>query len=170
MCDDGPNQGWKVAIRKKKQKQQVMATLTEIAPPGETFLTCVHVESGPSPWLNGVFDDIPFLGFIMLMTRKFYFLTLTNTSVVVYTATRFRNRPTTLIAAFPIAAFPAAKAKRAAVWSRLYLQLPGQSKPKRLNIHRYWRAELDQLIAALPFDPAREAIGDSASQGVPAGR
>ena len=40
--------------------------------------------------------------------------------------------------------------KRAAVWSSMFVQFPGTSKPTRLNIHRYWRGEFDQLLAALP--------------------
>jgi hypothetical protein len=139
-----------VAIRRAKQKQQVVAKLTEVAPPGETFIACVHCETGPSPWLNGVFDEIPVLGLVIALTRKFYFVTLTNTSVVVNTANRFTNRPGGVVAAFHREATPLSRVKRNRVWSVMYLQFPGEAKPRRLNVHRYWRGEFDQLIAAVP--------------------
>jgi hypothetical protein len=139
-----------MAIRRAKQKEQVIAKLASVAPPGETFIACVHVETGPSPWLNSLFDEIPFLGLIIALTRKLYFLTLTNTSVVVNSANRFTNRPGDVVAAFPRHALPVSRVKRATVWSSMYLQFPGDAKPTRLNIHRYWRNELDQLIAVVP--------------------
>jgi hypothetical protein len=39
---------------------------------------------------------------------------------------------------------------RGAVWSKFYLQFPDQNEPTRLNVHRYWRNELDQLASAFP--------------------
>ena len=139
-----------MAIRRAKQKEQVIAKLASVAPPGETFIACVHCETGPSPWLNSLFDEIPILGLVMALSRKFYFLTLTNTTVVVNSANRFTNRPGEIVASFPRHALPVSRVKRAAVWSSMYLQFPGQPKPSRLNIHRYWRGEFDQLLGALP--------------------
>jgi hypothetical protein len=139
-----------MAIRRAKQKQQVIEKLSQVAPPGESFIACVHVETGPSPWLNAIFDEVPVLGLVVALTRRFYFLTLTNTSVVVNTASRWTNRPGEVVAAFPIHAFPVSRMKRATVWSSMYVEMAPGSKPTRLNIHRYWRGELDQLVAALP--------------------
>src|SRR5215475_2467967 len=139
-----------MAIRRATQKKQVIEKLSQVAPPGETFIACVHCETGPSPWLNASFDEVPFLGLIVALTRQFYFITLTNTSVVINAANRFTNRPGNVLYSFPRNAFPVAEVKRAAVWSTLYVQLPDRTKPIRLNIHRYWRAEFDQLIGALP--------------------
>jgi hypothetical protein len=139
-----------MAIRRAKQKAQVIEKLSQVAPPGENFIACVHVETGPSPWLNALFDEIPLVGLVVAFTRKFYFVTLTNSSVVINSANRFTNRPGDVVAAFPIAAFPVSQVKRATVWSRMYVQFPTDTKPRRLNIHRYWRDEFDQLLAALP--------------------
>lgn len=141
-----------MAIRRAKQKQQVIEKLAASAPAGETFIATVHCETGPSPWLGAVLDEIPVVGLVVALTRRQYFLTLTNTSVVVNSASRFTNRPGDVVAAFHRGAVPASKIKRAAVWSRMYLQFPGESSPTRLNIHRYWRGEFDQLIAALPAE------------------
>lgn len=139
-----------MAIRRAKQKAQVIAKLSASAPPGEQFIACVHTETGPSPWLNAVLDEVPFVGLIMALTRKFYFFTLTNTSVVVNAANRFTNRPGDVVATFPRNNFPVSGYNRAAVWSKFYVQFPSRSKPTRLNVHRYWRGELDQLAAAFP--------------------
>jgi hypothetical protein len=142
-----------MAIRRAKQKAQVIQKLSQSAPPGETFIATVHCETGPSPWLNALFDEVPFLGLIMALSRKFYFLTLTNTSIVVNSANRFTNRPGDVVYAFPINAFPVVKVNRARIWSSLFVQLQA-GKQTRLNIHRYWRNEFDQLLAALPAQPA----------------
>src|SRR5439155_847778 len=77
-----------------------------VAPAGETFIATVHCETGPSPWLNALFDEIPIVGIVVALTRKQYFLTLTNSSVVVNNANRFTNRPGDVVAAFPRHAVP----------------------------------------------------------------
>jgi len=139
-----------MAIRRAKQKQQVMEKLAQQAPAGEQFIACVHTETGPSPWLGALLDEIPVVGLVVQLSRKFYFFTLTNTSVVVNSANRFTNRPGDVVAVFPRNNFPVSNFNRAAVWSKFYIQFPGQNKPTRLNIHRYWRQELDQLAQAFP--------------------
>jgi hypothetical protein len=152
-----------VAIRRAKQKAQVIEKLSASAPAGETFIACVHGETGPSPWLNAVFDEIPFLGLIVALTRRFYFFTLTNTSVVVNSANRFTNRPGEIIAVFPRAEFPVSNYNRATMWSKFYLQLPGSGRPSRINVHRYWRNELDALAAAFPAEPVALSVSDAAA-------
>src|SRR5262245_27277853 len=101
-----------MAIRRKTQKAQVIAQLTQVAPPGEQFLACVHCESGPSPWLGIIFDELPFVGMIVTLMRRFYFITLTNTSVVINSASRFTNRPGGVVYSFPRNAFPVVKVNR----------------------------------------------------------
>jgi hypothetical protein len=61
-----------MAIRRAKQKAQVIEKLSQQAPAGETFLACVHCETGPSPWLNALFDEVPVLGLVVALTRRFY--------------------------------------------------------------------------------------------------
>jgi hypothetical protein len=139
-----------MAIRRAKQKAQVIARLEQQAPAGETFLACVHCETGPSPYLAALFDEVPLLGLVVQLLRRFYFLTLTNTSIVVNTCSRFTNRPGEIVASFPREAFPASRVKRGRWWSSMYVQFPANAKPVRLNISRYWRGEFDQLIAVLP--------------------
>lgn len=139
-----------MAIRRAKQKAQVIEKLASFVPPGEQFLATVHAETGLSPWLNAVFDEVPLLGLIVALTRQFYFFTLTDRAVIVNTANRFTNRPGEVVAVFPRYAIPVSQFNRAAVWSKFYFQFPNRPKPVRLNVHRYWRAELDQLATAFP--------------------
>ena len=159
-----------MAIRRAKMKEQVIAKLTQEAPQGEVFLTCVHTETGPSPWLNLIFDELPLVGLIVGLSRKFYFLTLTNTSVVVYSASRWTARPGSILAVYPREAFPVSKVKRAKVWSSFYVDLNPGGKPTRMNIHGFWRNELDQLIATFPATAMAEipaqATGSKAGQPV----
>lgn len=138
-----------MAIRRAKQKQQVIAKLREVAPPGEEFIAVVHCETGPSPWLNAIFDEVPLLGLIVALTRKFYFFTVTSEHVVLNSANRFTNRPGEVLGSWPRTGFPISGVKRGRVWSVAYVQFAGGSKPTRLNIHRYWRNEFDQLLNAV---------------------
>ena len=138
-----------MAIRRAKQKQQVIAKLREVAPPGETFVACVHCETGPSPWLNALFDEVPLLGLVVSLTRKFYFFTVTSEHVVLNAANRFTNRPGAILGSWPRAEFPISGVKRGRVWSVAYVPIDATGKPKRLNIHRYWRGEFDALLNAV---------------------
>jgi hypothetical protein len=140
-----------MAIRRATQKRQVIEKLSASAPPGEQFIACVHSETGPSPWLGALLDEIPLVGLAVQLSRRFYFFTLTNTSVIVNVANRFTNRPGAVAAVFSRDNFPVSNYVRGAVWSKFYLQFPDGGKPTRLNVHRYWRAELDQLAAAFPM-------------------
>jgi hypothetical protein len=136
-----------VAIRRAKQKQQVIEKLQAIAPPGETFEACVHCETGVSPWLGAALDEIPLVGLIIAVTRRYYFLTLTSQHVVLNAANRFTNRPGEVLGSWPRDAFPISRVKRGKVWSVAYVQFANSTTPTRLNIHRYWRTEFDQLVA-----------------------
>jgi hypothetical protein len=136
-----------VAIRRAKQKQQVIEKLRQVAPPGETFEACVHCETGMSPWLGAALREIPIVGLVIALSRQYYFLTLTSQHVVLNSANRFTNRPGEVRGSWPREAFPISGVKRGKVWSVAYVQFAGASKPTRLNIHRYWRNEFDQLVA-----------------------
>jgi hypothetical protein len=157
-----------MAIRRATQKRQVIEKLSSSAPAGEQFVACVHTETGPSPWLGALLDEIPLVGLAVQLSRRFYFFTLTNTSVIVNAANRFTNRPGAVVAVFPRDNFPVSNYARGAVWSKFYLQFPDGGKPTRLNVHRYWRAELDQLAAAFPMS-ARAGRGPVAGSPDPAG-
>ena len=148
-----------MAVRKSKIQEQVQQKFAEVAPPGEQVTVFFEAMTGPSPWLVALLREIPLVGLIIALTRSVYFVALTNTSVVIVGANKFTNRPTNLVAAEPFSEAKFSNLNVAAVWSKVYYQLPGQAKPSRLNVHRKWRNELDALV---------RSIGPSINAGVPA--
>lgn len=150
-------------------RKKVIENLAQVAPPGEQFIACVHAETGPSPWLNVLFEEVPFLVLIVQAMRKYYFITLTNSTIVVNRATRLANRPKEVVAAIPLAASPIAGIKKGRIWSRMYFQFPGEAKPTRMNFHRIWNADVDRFIAAMPHAvegaPATAAFAPVPPQG-----
>lgn len=136
-------------------RKQVIENLAQVAPPGEQFVACVHCETGPSPWLAHLVERIPFvgglLGIVIYSLRKYYFVTLTNSSLVVNRAGRLANKPKEIVFAVPIEASPITRIKKGwLLWSSLYFQFPGEQKPTRLNFHRIWNADVDRFISAMP--------------------
>ena len=47
--------------------------------------------------------------------------------------------------------------------AEVVVQFAGQANPTRLNVHRYWRVEFDQLFAALP-QQTQQAVVDPGDQ------
>jgi hypothetical protein len=138
-------------IRRAKDKARAVAKLSGIVSAGERFITCLQAETGPrSRFYSQFLDPIPGLGLAMVLTRKFYFLTLTDSSVTVHSATRWTNQPGDVIATFPRDAFPASNYSQATAWRTFDLQLPDAPRPVKRNVHPMWRGELDQLAAAFP--------------------
>ncbi|HEY3873334.1 MAG TPA: hypothetical protein VGM10_33565 [Actinocrinis sp.] len=127
-----------MAITRSGMRKQIIENLSQVAPPGEQFMACLHGMTGPSPW----FDNA-----IIQALRKYYFVTLTNTSVVVNRAGRLANRPKEVVAAIPLQARPVAQVKKGVLWNKLYIQFPGMPKPTRINVHRIWNADLDRFMA-----------------------
>lgn len=148
-----------MALTKSGMRKQVIENLSQVAPPGEQFVACVHGITGPSPWLDGLFGGIGAM--IMQAIRKYYFVTLTNTSIVINRAGRVANRPKEVVAAIPLASGAVTDVQLNPLWSKLYIQFPGQSKPTKINIHRIWRSDLEQISAA--------AAAFTAVPGQPAG-
>lgn len=139
-----------MAITRSGMRQQVIENLSLVAPPGEQFVACAHGMTGPSPWLDNLFGAIGAL--VMQSFRSYYFVTLTNTSVVVNRAGRVANRPKEIVAAIPLASGPIGEVQKGKVWGKLYIQFPGEAKATRINVHRLWNADLDQFVAAsAPF-------------------
>jgi hypothetical protein len=135
-------------------RKQVIENLSQVAPPGEQFVACAHCETGLNPWLAHLAEQIPFVGGVIGIAiysmRSYYFITLTNTSIVVNRAGRMANRPKEVVVAMPIGTSPIQRIKKGVVWSRMYFQFPGQEKPTRLNFHRIWNADIDKFIIAMP--------------------
>lgn len=131
-------------IRKSTMQEQVAQAIAQINPSDRPIVT-IHTVTGPSPWLM---DQ---LGLLAQAFVKYYFVTVTEQAVVFHKAGRMTARPKELVAAIPRheAAGLVSDVKRRALWSSLRFQLPGEAKPTRLNVGRYWRNELDQWVPAV---------------------
>jgi hypothetical protein len=151
-----------MALRRSKMREQVIQNLAAVAPPGERFVACIHCETGPSPWLNILFEEVPFLMLIVQLMRKYYFLTLTNGHLVVNRAGRMTNRPKEVVTAIPIQQVQISGIVKGKIWSRLYLQFPGKSKATRINFHRIWNSDVDHFIAMFPHAAEGKAAQSTA--------
>jgi len=165
-------------------REQVIENLSQVAPPGETFIACIHAETGPSPWLNIVFERIPFALLIVAMTRKYYFITLTSGHIVVNKAGMMTNRPKEVVYAIPLQEVRMHGIKKGRVWSRLHMHFPNAEKPTRINFHRIWNPDVDRFIAMFPHaledasqapEPGRDPMVDQLlqqqqRQAIPAGQ
>lgn len=138
-----------MAMTKAGMRKQVVENLSQVAPPGEQFVACVHGMTGPSPWIDGSFGAIGAL--IMQSMRKYYFVTLTNTSIVVNRSGRVANRPKEIVAALPLESGALVGVTKKPVYSKLYVQFPGEAKPTKIHVHRMWNADLDSFLATVPI-------------------
>lgn len=131
-------------IRKSTMQEQVAQAIAQVNP-GDRPIATIHTVTGPSPWL------INSLGVLAQLLVKYYFVTVTEQAVVFHKAGRMSARPKELVVAIPReeAAKLVSDVKRATMWSSLKFQLPGEPKPTRLNVARYWRKELDQWVQAV---------------------
>ncbi|MDX6356105.1 MAG: hypothetical protein QOF98_3008 [Streptomyces sp.] len=137
-----------MAIRKSTMQEQVVQAIAQINPADRPIVT-FHTVTGPSPYLVASF------GALAQLFVKYYFVTVTEQAVVFHKAGRMTSRPKELVAAIPRheAAHLVSDVRRNTMWSSLRFQLPGQPKPTRLNVGRYWRAELDQWVPAVTGQP-----------------
>ncbi|HEV2639247.1 MAG TPA: hypothetical protein VGX23_29185 [Actinocrinis sp.] len=131
-------------------RQQVIQNLTAVAPPGEQFIACIHAETGPSPYLLMLFDEVPFLVPIIELMRKRYYVTMTNSSFIVNKATRMRNTVKEIVAVVPIGAAPLQNVKLGWwMWSKVWFQFPGTPQPTRMYFHRIWKADVERMMEVL---------------------
>ena len=137
-------------LTRSRMRQQVIQNLSAVAPPGEQFVACAHGMTGPSPWLDGLIGSLGAI--IMQMFRKYYFVTVTNTSVVINRAGRIANGPKEIVAVVPLASGAIENVQKGAVWGKLYVRFPGEAKATKINIGRIWNKDLDVLAgAAAPY-------------------
>ncbi|MET9804379.1 hypothetical protein [Streptomyces sp. NPDC006368] len=137
-----------MAIKKATIQEQVAAAIAQ-ANPGDRPLVTIQAVAGPSVWLMSM------LGLIGQAFLTYYFITVTEQSVVIHKASRMSNRPQEIEFALPPAqvAGMIGDVKRNAIWSSFRFQLPGRPQPTRMNVHRIWRAEMDQLLGLLTGQP-----------------
>ncbi|MER5729836.1 hypothetical protein ABT084_16100 [Streptomyces sp. NPDC002138] len=133
-----------MAVKKATIQQQVAEAIAQVNPADRPVVT-VQAIAGPSVWLMSM------LGLIGQAFLTYYFVTVTEQAVVIHKASRMSNRPQEIAFAIPAnqAVGIVSGVDRNAVWSSFRIQLPGQPKPTRMNVHRLWRTEMDQLLGML---------------------
>jgi hypothetical protein len=132
-----------MAVRKETIRSQVREWLTTVLEPGEQEVASVNAIAGPSPWLaTGL------LGLVGQAFIKYYFVVVTDRRVLYVNMSRVSGRPKDLAMADPRSAVSVEGYKPSNLWSVLKLNR-GEGKPLKLNVHRIWREELDQVAQAL---------------------
>ncbi|WP_328377229.1 hypothetical protein OHB13_13295 [Streptomyces sp. NBC_00440] len=133
-----------MAMRKATVQEQINAAIAQ-ANPSDRPRVSIQAIAGPNPVL------MSFLSIIGQAFLTYYFVTVTDQAVLVHKASRLNNRPQGIVHALqPAEAMSAvSNIRRGGLWSSFRLQLPGQPKPTKMNVHRIWRPEMDQLLEML---------------------
>ncbi|MGI5351626.1 hypothetical protein ACQEU8_26110 [Streptomyces sp. CA-250714] len=141
-----------MAFRKATMKKQVAEAIAQQAP-GDRPLVSVATVAGPNPWLS-----VGFLGLIGQFLIKYYFITVTEQALLVQRMSRFSQRPKEIVHAIPRDQAPSlfGEIQLNPLWSFYHMSLPGEAKPVRINIHRMWRNELEELLAVVGGAPGQQ--------------
>lgn len=141
-----------MAFRKATMKKQVAEALAQQAP-GDRPLVSVMAVAGPTPWLS-----VGLLGLVGQFLIKYYFITATEQGLVLHRIHRITQRPKEIVHAIPRdqARGLFGETQLNPLWSVFHLALPGESKPVRMNIHRLWRNELEELLAVVSGAPQQQ--------------
>ncbi|MFJ3699086.1 hypothetical protein ACIPW9_34030 [Streptomyces sp. NPDC090052] len=133
-----------MAIRKATIQEQINAAIAQANPSDRPHVS-IQAIAGPNPVLMSL------LGVIGQSFLTYYFVTVTDQAVLIHKASRMSNRPHEIVHALqPAEAMSAvSNIKRGSLWSSFRLQLPGQPKPTKMNVHRIWRPEMDHLLGML---------------------
>ncbi|WP_030881389.1 hypothetical protein [Streptomyces sp. NRRL S-1868] len=134
-----------MALRKPTMKKQVAEAIAGQMP-GDRPLVTVAAVAGPTPWLS-----VGLLALIGQLLTKYYFITVTEQGLLLHRMARFSQRPKEIVHAIPRdqAAALFGEIQLNPLWSVFHMMLPGGAKPVRINIHRMWRNELQEMIQLL---------------------
>ncbi|MFE9372091.1 hypothetical protein ACFYM2_20290 [Streptomyces sp. NPDC006711] len=137
-----------MAMKKSTIQRQVAEAIAQANPQDRPIVT-IQAIAGPSVWLMSLF------GIVGQAFLTYYFVTVTQQAVLLHRASRMSNRPQELVTAIPPheAMRMITDVRRNTLWSSFRCQLPGQPKPVRMNVHRMWRKEMDQLLGMLTGRP-----------------
>jgi hypothetical protein len=138
-----------MAVRKAKIKQQLAGAMSPLLQPEEQVRAETFAQSGPSPWLTGVFG----LLIMLLAGTRPYFIVVTNRRVLFMKASMLTTRPKGLAWADPIGTGQVRDATMGnALWSKFKYSRP-EHKDIRFNVHRLWRDDGQAVVAALSARP-----------------
>ncbi len=139
-----------MALRKDTMKKQFAEALPAFLEPGEQVVAGAYTVSGPTPFLAGLVGIVGML----FMGMRYYFMAVTDRRVVFLKASMMTVRPKGLAWADPRSAVAISDVNAtASVWGHLrYTRADG--KTIRLNFQRFWRDEMQQVVAALGVQTA----------------
>jgi len=157
-----------VAFRKEKIKAQFDAAVPPALEPGEQVLAGTYCQTGPSPWLQGGIG----LLIMLLMGAKWYYLVVTDRRLLWFRASMWSQRPKGAVEADPRSGIQIHDVDvDNVIWSKFRVQRPN-GKDVRVNVHRIWRDEVQQMITALtgqgtpqPVEPPAPAAQPPAQGG-----
>jgi hypothetical protein len=100
---------------------------------------------------------------------KYYFIAVTDRRVLFAQASLMSARPKGGVAwADPIGAGVVSDVDASAkLWSHFRYQGPGQPKATRFNVHRVWREDLHQVLAAMQAGPGSQPVPPAIPQSPP---
>jgi hypothetical protein len=155
-----------MAVRRETVKKQFGEALANGGlEPGEQIVAGVLSQSGPTPWLTGAIG----LVFMLLLGMKYYFIAVTDRRVLFAQASLMSARPKGVVAwADPLGAGVVSDVDASAkLWSHFRYQRPGQPKATRFNVHRVWREDLQQVLAAMQAGPGSQPVPPAILQSPP---
>jgi len=147
-----------MAVRRETVKRQFAEFLTNgNLEPGERLVAGVLTQSGPTPWLTGAIGIV----FMLLLGMRWYFLAVTDRRLIGVRASLWSTRPTAVEWSAPLGSGALSDVDAdAKLWSHLKFQRPGEAKAVRYHVHRIWRDDLREVLAAMraPTPPAAGSV------------
>jgi hypothetical protein len=132
-----------MAIRKSTAQAQVNEAMRTLLEPGEQLVASVYSIAGSSPMLKMSF------GALSALFVKFYWVCLTDRRFIVLNVRKASGRPGEVVSAQLRSDIRVTGCVRRPVWSSFTVHGPLTQNGLRLNVHRMWRAEFDQLTSAV---------------------
>jgi hypothetical protein len=151
-----------VAFKKNTIRQQFTEALAPVLEPGEHVRAGAYAVSGPSPWLTGAIGIV----LMVVLGMRYYYLAVTDRRVLFMRASLLSQRSKGLAFAYPVSSVSITGPTVATLWSNFRLQ-PPEGKPIRLNFHKIWRDEMQQVARAIQSAPRSQAAPGEALKAPP---
>jgi len=135
-----------MAFRKAAITEQFRTAIQPLLEPGERIEAGFMSQSGPTPWAVGA------IGLVMMLAlgMRYYFVAVTDRRVLFMQGSFLTSKPKALAWSDQRGAGRVFEVDaEAALWSHFKYERPGDGEVTRFNVHRLWRDELRQVLAAM---------------------
>ncbi len=136
-----------MALRKARIKEQFVAVVPAMLEPGEQPQMGFFTQSGPAPWIYALGGFITMLVAWAGGMSNFY-VVLTDRRILFIRGSLMSNRPKGLAWADPRSRLAISDVRHGKLWARLRYTPQGR-RAMRLNVHRFWRPELQDFLRQL---------------------